>query len=66
MPKLSVPDMSCSHCVSAVTKAVKDVDAAAEVAVDLDTKTVTIRSDATAEALAAALSEAGYESQSAA
>lgn len=66
MLKLSVPDMSCSHCVSAVTKAVKDVDAAAEVAVDLDTKTVTIRSDATAEALAAALSEAGYESQPAA
>ena len=62
MLKLSVPDMSCSHCVSAVTEAVKGVDSTAEVAVDLDTKVVTVRSDASRDALAAALSEAGYES----
>jgi copper chaperone len=66
MLKLTVPDMSCGHCVSAVTKALKGVDAAAEVAVDLDTKLVTVRSDASGEALAAALSKAGYESQPAA
>lgn len=66
MLKLTVPDMSCGHCVSAVTKALKGVDAAAEIAVDLDTKLVTVRSDASGEALAAALSKAGYESQPAA
>lgn len=66
MLKLTVPDMNCGHCVSAVTKALKGVDAAAEIAVDLDTKLVTVRSDASGEALAAALSKAGYESQPAA
>jgi copper chaperone len=66
MLKLTVPDMDCGHCISAVTKALKGVDAGADVAVDLDTKTVTIRSDASGEALAAALSKAGYESQPAA
>lgn len=66
MLQLTVPDINCGHCVSAVTKALKGVDAAAEVAVDLDTKLVTVRSDASDEALAAALSKAGYESQPAA
>lgn len=66
MLKLTVPDMNCGHCVSAVTKALKGVDAGADVAVDLDTKVVTIRSDASGEALAAALRKAGYESRPAA
>ena len=62
MLKLTVPDMSCDHCVGAVTKALKSVDADAEVAVDLSTKSVTISSDASGEKIAAALSKAGYES----
>ncbi|HHZ08341.1 MAG TPA: heavy-metal-associated domain-containing protein [Rhizobiales bacterium] len=66
MLKLTVPDMNCGHCVSAVTKAVKGVDAGADVAVDLDARTVTIRSDASADVLAAALSRAGYDSRPAA
>ncbi len=62
MLKFTVPDMSCDHCVGAVTKALKDVDANAVVAVDLDTKIVTVSSEANAEKIGAALSKAGYES----
>lgn len=66
MLKLSVPDMSCDHCAGAVTKALKGIDAGAEVAVDLSTKTVTVRTDASGEAIVAALGKAGYDSQPAA
>ncbi len=66
MLKLTVPDMNCGHCVSAVTKALKGVDAGADVAIDLDTRTVTVRSDVGGEALVSALSKAGYDSQPAA
>lgn len=62
MLKLTVPDMSCDHCVGAVTKALKGVDANAVVAVDLDAKIVTVSSETNAEKIAAALSKAGYES----
>lgn len=62
MLKLNVPDMSCEHCVGAVTKALKSVDAGAEVAVDLNTKIVSVNSDASQDKIMAALNKAGYES----
>lgn len=62
MLKLTVPDMSCDHCAGAITKALKGVDANAEVAVDLAEKTVTVRTEANGERIAAALSKAGYDS----
>lgn len=65
MLKLKVPDMTCGHCASAVTKAVKSVDPQASVDVDLVTKNVTITSSADAKALEAALQEAGYPAQAA-
>ncbi|WP_199032140.1 heavy-metal-associated domain-containing protein, partial [Ralstonia sp. ASV6] len=39
MTTFSVEGMSCGHCVSAVTRAVQQVDAAASVQVDLSTQT---------------------------
>ena len=58
--KFNVPDMTCGHCVSTVTKAVKALDAAAEVKADLATKTVSVETSAPAAAVSKALDDAGY------
>jgi copper chaperone len=60
MMKLSVPDMTCGHCVATVTKAVKTLDPAAQVQVELASKTVTVETSAPAPAVAEALENAGY------
>ncbi|WP_343630080.1 heavy-metal-associated domain-containing protein [Roseateles sp.] len=60
MHEFKLPDMSCGHCRAAVTEAVKEVDAQAEVVVDLSAKTAQVNSAATREQLVAALTEAGY------
>ncbi|MBL0726494.1 heavy-metal-associated domain-containing protein [Piscinibacter sp. HJYY11] len=57
----NVNDMTCGHCVVAVTKAVKAVEPAATVSVDLRTKVVQI--DATradGQTLKSAIADAGY------
>ncbi|OLP56478.1 hypothetical protein BJF92_10190 [Rhizobium rhizosphaerae] len=56
----SIPDMSCGHCVKAVTSAIAEVDPKAETAVDLTTKTATVESALPAEALGKAIETAGY------
>ncbi len=60
MIEFKLPDMSCGHCVGAVTKAVKALDANATVDINLETKAVRIQSVATQPAIAIALTEAGY------
>lgn len=60
MIELSVEKMSCGHCVSAVTKAVKEVDPQAQVDVDLATKQVRIETQQPREVLTRALDAAGY------
>ena len=61
MTKLNVPDMSCGHCKAAVEKAVAGVDAGASVDVDLENRTVSIRSAVTDAALIDALKAGGYD-----
>ncbi|HEY0821878.1 MAG TPA: heavy-metal-associated domain-containing protein [Rhizobacter sp.] len=57
----NVNDMTCGHCVGAVTKAVKAVDPDATVSVNLGTKRVEIDADdASAHELKAAIADAGY------
>ena len=56
----SVSGMSCGHCVSAVTRAVQQVDAGANVKVDLDKQTVAVTSGASADTVKAAIEQAGY------
>lgn len=60
MLKLNVPDMTCGHCAGVVTKAVRSVDAGAEVTVDLKTQTVTINANSDVAAFTQALEVAGY------
>ncbi|HWW73525.1 MAG TPA: cation transporter [Duganella sp.] len=60
MYKLQVENMSCGHCVGAVTKAVQAIDAAAKVDVDLATKTVKIDSATPLAQLKSAIADAGY------
>jgi copper chaperone CopZ len=58
----TVPAMHCGHCERAVKEEVSAVGGVSEVAVDLDTKVVTIHGEALDDtALRAAIEEAGYE-----
>jgi copper chaperone len=61
MTKLSVPEMSCAHCKSAVEKAVASVDDLADLEFDMEARTVDIDSDIEAAGLIAALKTEGYE-----
>jgi copper chaperone len=61
MVAFQVCDMTCARCAGAVTKALKAVDRAAQVRVDLATFTVEIEpSSATARQLSEAIRRAGY------
>jgi len=60
MYQLQVENMSCGHCVGAVTKAVQAIDAAAKVEVDLASKTVKIDSATPLAPLKSAIADAGY------
>jgi copper chaperone len=63
MYNFQVSDMTCSHCVATVEKAVKSVDAAAKVNIDLGTLAVRIESDEPVERFAKAIENAGYTGQ---
>lgn len=61
MLSMQVKGMTCGHCAAAVTRAVKEVDAGAEVKIDLEHGRVDIESGAPAKTIAEAIVEAGYE-----
>lgn len=60
MYELNVEGMTCSHCVRRVTQAIKSVDPAAKVEVDLPRKYVRIASEFGLSYLTDAMAEAGY------
>jgi copper chaperone len=60
MYELQVENMSCGHCVNAVTKAVQTVDAQAIVNVDLAQRRVSVQSGAALEKISSAIVGAGY------
>ena len=67
MQTFKVAGMTCGHCVRAVTDAVRGVDAAAKVEVDLGTGQVRVRDGtATAERIATAIAAEGYAAEPAA
>lgn len=60
MIEFQVNDMTCGHCVGAITRAVAEVDAAAQVEIDLPTHRVRINGNDDAAAMQAAIVAAGY------
>jgi copper chaperone len=67
MIQFHVPDMSCNHCVAAITQAVQAVDPGARVQADLAAHRVDVETARAApEAVAAAIREAGYTPEPAA
>ena len=61
MISFQVNDMTCGHCVSSITKAVKALDSGAKVQIDLAAHRVEIEpAGANAVELSDAIKEAGY------
>lgn len=61
MIELTLPTMTCGHCVRAVTEAVQRLDPQARVEIDLPAHRARIETAQPAEAVRAALSEEGYD-----
>ena len=61
--EFSVPEVSCQHCVSAITGEVKRLPGVQNVTVDLSTKRVRVEAgeQVTPDAVVAAINEAGYD-----
>lgn len=57
---LRVTGMTCQHCKQAVEDALLELDAQAQVQVDLAANTVQVRTNTTPEAMCTALEDAGY------
>ncbi|SEB25085.1 heavy-metal-associated domain-containing protein [Paraburkholderia sartisoli] len=60
MLEFKVEGMSCQHCVAAVTQAIREQDASAQVKVDLAAGQVLVESKQSADVLRAAIDDAGY------
>lgn len=56
----TVTGMTCGHCEKAVTRAIQDVDAQAQVTIDRSQNKVDVESTQPREALAHAIAEEGY------
>jgi copper chaperone len=60
MLEFKLPEMTCGHCVKAVTAAVQAVDPAAQVEIDLPQHRLRVQSSQPRERIVAELVEAGY------
>jgi copper chaperone len=60
MIELTLPTMTCGHCVRTVTDTVRKLDPAAQLNIDLPTHKVQIESDRPAGEFRSALAEEGY------
>ena len=58
--QFEVQGMTCGHCERSVTRAVQQVDPAAQVRIDRTQNQVVVQSDAPREQLARAIAEEGY------
>lgn len=55
-----VSDMTCGHCEKAIRNEIEDLDAQAQVSVDLNSKEVSVQSQQSLESVQKAIEEAGY------
>ena len=60
MIEMTLPTMTCGHCVRTVTETVQRIDPQATVQIDLPSHKLQIESTQPAQAFAAALTEEGY------
>lgn len=60
MFELTLPTMTCGHCISVVTKAIKQADAQAVVEIDLASHSVRVQTTEDRQTIEAAVVEAGY------
>ena len=60
MQEFQIPNMSCGHCVRAITAAVQSLDPSAKVQADVAQHQVQVDSSAAREALVKQLTDAGY------
>jgi copper chaperone len=58
--ELEIKDMTCGHCAGVVTKAIKVVDANAQVDIDLTTRVVRVLSEHAPSDFVSAIQQAGY------
>lgn len=58
---LTLPTMTCGHCVSVVTKAIKNAGPKADVQIDLASHRVRVGTAEDHETIDSAVAEAGYE-----
>ena len=63
MIQFQVGGMTCGHCAATITKAVKAVDANAQVQIDLAVHQVSVESLHSVAEISAAIIEAGYTPQ---
>lgn len=63
MSLFSVPDMSCGHCTATITEALEAIDDTVEIAADLEAREIDVFSDASDDAILAALAKAGFPAE---
>ena len=63
MYRFNVPDMTCGHCASTITKAVRTADPKAKVDIDLPQHLVNVDSALPQAEIARQIAEAGYTPQ---
>ena len=60
MVQFNVPDMTCGHCASTITRAVKSADPNARVEISLGEHLVKVESELPREEVAQWIAQAGY------
>jgi copper chaperone len=60
MLEVTLPTMTCGHCVRTVTETVQRIDPTAQLSIDLPSQRVSISSSAPAQQFIDALTEEGY------
>ncbi len=63
MYEFTVPDISCGGCAKTITRILGELDAQAQVDIDVATKHVKVQTALAREAIVARLTEAGFEPQ---
>ncbi|MFM6192552.1 MAG: heavy-metal-associated domain-containing protein [Planktothrix sp.] len=62
--EIKVPSMVCQACANTVTKAIKSLDAEADVQINLDTKTVNIQGQPSETEIKQAIASVGHTVES--